>query len=182
MATKNLDTQPVPNETQSDRLLDAEESAVCQRVALGDTLDSRRAQAMLAVDGGASQAKAGVQAGLTRNQVSYCLRKFRQQGLAMFPDAALDAMQPEPAPEPVASADGEETMVEKPGKKSAKGKKSKKGKKVKKDKKKSKNKDVGKKKKTKSEPGKSSKKKSDKKGKTKAKTKAKKGSKKKRKK
>ncbi len=126
MVTNNVTTRPVPNETQSGRLLDAEERAVCQRVALGDTLDSRRAQALLTADGGASQAKAGVQAGLTRNQVSYCLRKYRQQGLAMFPDAALDAVQPEPAPEPTASADGEETMVEKPGKKSAKGKKRKK--------------------------------------------------------
>ena len=90
---------------------------MCEQFASGDGLDNRRAQALLALDAGATQAEAGAQAGLTRYQVKYCLNRFRQKGLAMFPEVASE---PVPEPEPIASAAEAETIVEKPGKKTGK--------------------------------------------------------------
>jgi len=185
MTTKNPTTQSAPTDAQAGRLLNAEEKAVCEQVAAGDSLDSRRARALLAIDGGATQVEAGSQAGLTRGQMQYCLRTFRQQGLTIFPDAAPEPVaQPEPAPgpvseldptpapepEPVASDGGTETMVGKPrnkaGAKTGKGKKGarkkkKSGKKKKEGKKgrKSKSAKPSRKKDRKSKPGKSPRKK-----------------------
>jgi hypothetical protein len=183
MTTKNPTTQPAPADAQTGRLLGAEEKAVCERVAAGDSLNSRRARALLAIDGGATQVEASNQAGLTRGQMQYCLRIFRQQGLTIFPDAAPEPVaQTEPAPEfvsepdptpasePVASDGGTETMVGKPrnkaGAKTGKGKKGarkkkKSGKKKKEGKKgrKSKSAKSSRKKDRKPKPGKSSRKK-----------------------
>ena len=183
MATKNPSTQPAPTGAQTGRLLNAEEKAVCEQVAAGATLDSRRAQALLAIDGGVTQIEAGRQAGLTRGQMQYSLRKFRQQGAAIFTDAAPEPvpetelepvpdpvsepdLTPAPEPEPVASDGGAETMVEKARKKGGKkgkkksGKKKKGGTKERKKGQKSKSaKSSKKKKKRKSKPAKSSRKK-----------------------
>ena len=138
MTTKNPTTQQAPTAAQTGQLLSAEQKAVCEQIAAGDSLDSRRARALLAIDGGATQVEAGRQAGLTRGQMQYCLRKFRQQGLTFFADAAPEPIpHPEPAsepaptpalePEPVAGDGGAERMVEKPrskaGDKTGKGKK-----------------------------------------------------------
>ncbi len=136
MATKNPTAQKTLIGAQPHRLLSVEERAVCDQVAAGDALDARRARTLLAIDGGATQVEAGRQAGLTPGQVQYCLRKFRQQGLAIFPDAAPEPVpepvsEPDPTPssepEPVASDGGAEMMVEKPrgkaGDKTDKGKK-----------------------------------------------------------
>jgi hypothetical protein len=156
--------------TQEDSLLSAEQRAVCEQVAAGDTLDSRRAQALLAIDDDATQAEAGRLAGLTPGQVKYCLHRFRQLGLDMFSGVTLDVIQTEldPIPDPVsepdlaASVGGTETVVEKPGNKA--GNKTAKGKKGKKKTKKSKGKDEGGKKRGKLKSGKSSPKKGKKNG------------------
>jgi transposase-like protein len=98
-------------------------------VAAGSAPHSQRAQALLALDEGATQAEAGRLAGLTRNQVSYWLRQFRQRRLDIFPADQLKPALDKPA------ADLPETPAapEPPGEEEAKAaKKSKKGKPAKK--------------------------------------------------
>lgn len=87
-------------------LLNAEERAVCIAIAAMEPPYSSRAEALLALDVGATQAEAGRQAGLTYGQVHYWLGKFRKQGLSVFPEelrqqaepAAADAPQRSPEP------------------------------------------------------------------------------------
>jgi transposase-like protein len=62
------------------------ERAVCERVAAGAAPWSQRAQALLALDEGATQSGAGERAGLTHGQVRYWLGRFRQDGLSIFPE------------------------------------------------------------------------------------------------
>jgi len=156
MATKDVTASQDPLGTSTGWLLSPEQRTICEQIAAGESPDRRRAQALLAVDGGASQAEAGRRTGLTRNQVQYCLHKFRQDGVAIFAGVAPEAPTPEPdaAPESAAGAGGAETKVEKPGKKAGgKAAKNKKGKK------KREKKEKGGKKGRKSKSGKSSQKK-----------------------
>ncbi len=76
------------------KLLSAQEREVFIRISTGEAPHSQRAQALLAIDEGATQAAAGEGAGLTSGQVRYWLAKFRKEGLAMFPEDAI--MEPEP--------------------------------------------------------------------------------------
>jgi len=101
------------------KLLSAQEREVFTRISTGEAPHSQRAQALLAIDEGATQTAAGEGAGLTSGQVKYWLAKFRKEGLAMFPEDAL--VEPEPA-----------AAVETPEKKTKKGKKGKKKAKAKK--------------------------------------------------
>ena len=71
------------------QLLSSEEQAVLSQVAAKEPPHSQRAQALLAIDEGATQAEAGTQSGLTRNQVRYWLTKFRANRTAIFPDELL---------------------------------------------------------------------------------------------
>ncbi len=106
-------------------LLSPEARAACQRIAAGEAPWSQRAQALLAVDEGATQAEAGQRAGLTQGQVKYWLGKFRRDQLGIFPEAGL----------PVGAEENEENAAkakEKPKQKSEKPKKDKTGKKPKK--------------------------------------------------
>jgi len=73
-------------------LLSPQERDVCLRISEGDTLHSQRAQALLSVDDGATQAQAGQRAGLTQGQVSYWLGKFRKIRLDIFPEDYLTEM------------------------------------------------------------------------------------------
>jgi hypothetical protein len=76
-------------------LLSFEEREICSRISTGDGLDGQRALALLAVDDGMTQANAAAQAGLTPNQVKYCLTLFRRQRLDMFPPELLaDPVEP----------------------------------------------------------------------------------------
>jgi len=180
MVTKDLTTQQVSNKTQKDRLLNAEERTICEQIAIGETLDSQRAQALLIVDDGATQAEAGEQSGLTLYQVKYCLTRYRKLGMAMFPPVAPAAAQPdsdlasEPVPKPLPGTDeaetGTEKPINKPGNKASKAKKSK-GKKSKKKRNKSKQ-GKGRKKSKKAKSGKSTKKSRKKKGVRKSKKKS----------
>ncbi len=72
------------NPEKEQRLLSSEEQAVIGRIATKEPPDSQRAQALLALDKGATQAEAGRQAGLTKGQVSYWLAKFRKDGIYIF--------------------------------------------------------------------------------------------------
>jgi hypothetical protein len=76
-------------QTQSIRLLDAQERAQCARLAAGESLHSQRAQVLLALDQGETQKDAGLLAGLSPGQVKYWLGKFRQDRMAIFPEDIL---------------------------------------------------------------------------------------------
>lgn len=71
-------------------LLSSEERASLGQIATKDPPYGQRAQALLAIDGGATQAEAGRLAGLTAGQVRYWLAKFRRDGTNIFPDELLD--------------------------------------------------------------------------------------------
>lgn len=94
-------------------LLEAEDRQAIQRVAAGQPPHSQRAQALLALDRGVSQATAADQAGLTEGQVKYWLRKFQKGRLSIFPQEALSvapALPDEPVEDlpgrmPLATAD-----------------------------------------------------------------------------
>lgn len=146
---EELVNQARPEMATTGALLDDEQRAVCEQLASGEAPHGQRAQALLALDEGATQTAAGDRAGLTKNQVKYWLGRFRKNGLSIFPEDLVDQARPEvvsspagdaaeaesaPAEAEVALDVGESVKVKK--KKSKKGKgKSKKAKKSKKDKK-----------------------------------------------
>lgn len=74
-----------------ETLLSSDERVTVTRLAQQDSLNGRRAKALLAVDAGETQAAAAETAGLTAGQVQYFLQKFRDQRLAAFPAGALAA-------------------------------------------------------------------------------------------
>ena len=123
--------------SDSSRLLAADERSACVMLAKGDSLQSKRAQALLALDDGATQKEASEQTGLTPGQVQYWLKKFREGRMTVFPDVEAPAAGPKEA---------KKAKKAKRKKKSAK--KSKKKDKKKKEKKSAKSKKKGKKKKS----------------------------------
>jgi hypothetical protein len=107
-----------------DKLLAPTEREALKMISVGSAPHSQRAAALLAIDGGATQAQAAEQTGLTRGQVKYWLAKFRQVRLDIFPQPEAAPEQVDQVAEPKAKAE-----VEKPAKASKKGKKAKGGKK-----------------------------------------------------
>lgn len=73
-------------------------------------IQGQRAGALLAVDAGRSQAEAAAAHGLTEGQVSYIVRKFREQGLDAFPSARSG--QPTEAESPEQEAERLRAMVD----------------------------------------------------------------------
>jgi hypothetical protein len=161
---ENIQTQTENSAT--GRLLSVEECDACEILAEGDSLQSRRAQALLALDEGATHKQASEQAGLTLGQLKYWLKKFRNGRMTIFPEVEPAHSQPESvSPQPIVTetADAPSTEIEtaqtkdqpakkkkkakkgKPKMKAKKGKKAKKGDKKKKSVKKSKKKKSGKK-------------------------------------
>ena len=69
------------------KLFNPQERAVCGRVAAREAPWSQRAQALVALDEGATQVGAADRAGLTHGQVRYWLGRFRQDGLSIFPES-----------------------------------------------------------------------------------------------
>jgi hypothetical protein len=139
-------------ENQKESLMTPDERTVCEQIAAaGGSSHSLRAQALLILDAGASQAEAAAQSGLTPNQVRYWLGRFRSRRLTIFPEALVTAgpqstSATEPATSGVDTPADEETEVEKaavapaksgtkPKKMKSKKKKNKEEKKKKKDKK-----------------------------------------------
>ena len=86
MTTKSTGQENLDKES---RLLGTQERAIVSQIAATDPPYSQRAQALLALDEGLTQAEAGRQAGLTSGQVRYWLRKFRTEGTAIFPQDLL---------------------------------------------------------------------------------------------
>ena len=154
MKTEESTQQPPEDRQTVGKLLSPEERGVFKQLAAGEVPWSQRAQALLALDEGATQAEAGSQAGLTLGQVRYWLGRYREDGLSIVPEAELSLAQPEPAheieaspqavggeatDEPTADAPATEMKAdraaEKPKQKKKKKKKKKKGQKTRKAKK-----------------------------------------------
>ena len=92
------------------KLLTVEERVDCEMLATGDSWYSPRAQALLALDEGATRKEAGEQTGLTLGQISYWLRRFRADRMAAFPE--FEPAQPdEPILQPI-ELDTDQTSVQ----------------------------------------------------------------------
>ena len=124
---------------QEGALLSEQERVAFKMISTGNDLHGQRAVALLAIDGGASQAEAARQAGLTPGQVKYWLGKFRQVRMKIFPTEVLKTEQAASEPAESASADkakeSKKPKGKKDKKKAGKKKKTKKGQKSKKKKK-----------------------------------------------
>ncbi len=90
MTTRTKNEEPPQKET---RLLSSEERAIFSQIATKEPPHGSRAQALLAIDEGTTQAAAGQQAGLTKGQMRYWLTKFRKVRIAIFPEELLDQIQ-----------------------------------------------------------------------------------------
>ena len=72
---------------KKEKLITKKEQKICRQVAAQDkTLASQRAEALLAINEGASRAMASERSGLTPGQIQYLLRVFKNKRLAVFPD------------------------------------------------------------------------------------------------
>ena len=109
MTANTVKHESKEKETQ---LLTSEEQAVLSKVATKEPPHSQRAQALLAMNEGATQAEAGTQAGLTIGQVRYWLTKFRAKRTAIFPDELLIQEQQLVQPEDELDASQEPLDVE----------------------------------------------------------------------
>jgi len=131
------------------KLLSPLERNTCQKYcSADDEITKKRAKALIALDDGCTQAKAGELSGLTRGQVNYLVTLFRKKGMDLFGSDAIMANQQKER----ASSDDEARKSNKKAKKNKGKKGKKKEKKKKKDKLKKdskKNKKKGKKKKRK---------------------------------
>ncbi len=72
--------------TEQDTFLSANERETLQQIVqtADPEIEAQRAQALLAIDDGQSQAAAAAESGLTSGQLEYFLRKFREQRLDAF--------------------------------------------------------------------------------------------------
>jgi transposase-like protein len=102
--------------TDTDKLLDPDQREAIERITKSEAPHNQRAQAILALDEGMTQAEAGQRAGLTSGQVKYWLGKFRKEGLGIFPEElyAEAEQQEEPAALVTESIVETESKAEKP--------------------------------------------------------------------
>jgi len=77
--------------TDSQMLVSDEARPALEQLAAGQDIAGRRAAALLAVAGGQSLSDAAAAHDLTEGQVSYIVRKFREQGLDAFAPPGADA-------------------------------------------------------------------------------------------
>ena len=125
----------------SGMLLEPQERPSCEQIATGKPPHSQRAQALLALDKGETQAEAGRLSGLSVGQVRYWLGRFRTNRMNIFPSES-----PETDPDAKAMKKSKKgKKKDKKGKKKKAKKKSKKGKKKKAKKSKKRKKKPGKK-------------------------------------
>jgi hypothetical protein len=139
----------------SDKLLTAQEQALCKIIARREAPYNQRASMLLFMNGNNTQAQAAEAAGMSTGQVKYWMARFRKERMAIFPEELKGTSKakkaktaaPEKATPPKALKAKEEAAVPEPksGKKEKKGKKkTRKGKKGKKAKKGKKGKKAGK--------------------------------------
>lgn len=110
------------------QLLTPRQRALCLQVAERTDMYGRRARALLALDEGATQEEAGLQAGLSQRRVRYWLAAYRERQLGILPsrilaEAAGEASPLSAEPHPVAEehvagavsateAEGEQTVTQ----------------------------------------------------------------------
>lgn len=159
--SKELSNQSHSGLVDMVKLLSPQDQKSCQVIADGEKPWSQRAQALLAIDQGASVEAASERSGLRTTQVEYWVNKFQKAGMDIFPgiqlpevedtlpsagETALRTESQTPAP---TSGSGESVQSKAKNKKKQKGKnkntKSKKGKKGKRKKKSAKGKGSSKK-------------------------------------
>lgn len=155
--------------TKTGKFLTQKEIELCEKIsALDITLVSPRAQALILLNSGQTQAKSAELSSLTPGQLRYLIRLFKKKGIKLFPEGLFPEAKEEEVqktivfePEPETKPEIEPETEAEP---KASGKKVKKEKKKKKAKKKAKKKKLNKKKeKKKTEPTKEKKKKGKKK-------------------
>ncbi len=74
-------------------ILTVQEIDICKNLAKLDIkLVSQRAQALLLINDGATQATAAEQTGLSVGQVRYLMIIFRKNGISLFPEKLLNAI------------------------------------------------------------------------------------------
>lgn len=117
----------------SDKLLTAQEQALCKQFSRRKAPHSQRASMLLALNQGSTQAQAANKAGMTIGQVKYWAARFRKQRTAIFPDVLKEksqgkAVAPAKKAGKAAAAEVSEKQGGKAGKKSKKADKGKKGK------------------------------------------------------
>lgn len=83
-------------------LTETEVTALTALAEQDEGLNGRRAQALLSLHSGHTQAEAATHAGLTKGQLGYILRKFREERLAIFPTIAPPAAEATPETPPPA--------------------------------------------------------------------------------
>ncbi len=88
-STKNHNSKEVQMAT---KLLNSQGEQVCTKLAAGKAPWSQRAQALLAINEGASETVASERSGLRPTQVKYWLNKYQKQGMAIFPEPLLQEM------------------------------------------------------------------------------------------
>lgn len=94
------------------RSLSSEERAIFSQIATGEPPYSQRAQALLAIDEGATQAEAASEAGLTKGQVRYWLTKFRRDRTDIIPEELLNQAQQVDAESPQSSAEDQPDLAD----------------------------------------------------------------------
>ena len=104
--TKKTEDQESPDNER--RFLSTEERVICGQIASSEPPHSSRAQALLAIDEGATHAEASRQSGLTRGQLQYWLGKFRKDRTSIFPIELLNLGQQGEEDSPQSSPDEQE--------------------------------------------------------------------------
>jgi len=80
----------------SGKLVGPQEKLILEQIAIGQPPYSQRAQALLAIDAGGTQAAAAEQSRQTVGQVKYWLGKFRRDRMSIFSEELLLQSEPEP--------------------------------------------------------------------------------------
>jgi DNA-directed RNA polymerase specialized sigma24 family protein len=84
--------------SEVEQLLTDEERSALLAIANQEGVNGQRAKGLLALSAGLSQAEAAEQTGLSKGQISYALRRFREQKLGMFAPAEGEEAPEEPQP------------------------------------------------------------------------------------
>jgi hypothetical protein len=88
-STKNHNSKEAQMAT---KLLNSQGEQICIKLAAGKAPWSQRAQALMAINEGASETVASERSGLRPTQVKYWLNKYQKQGMAIFPEPLLQEM------------------------------------------------------------------------------------------
>ena len=75
------------------KLLEPQERLICEQIATGVAPHSQRAQALLALDAGETEAEASRMSGLSDGQVKYWLARFRNDRMNIFPSESPEVDQ-----------------------------------------------------------------------------------------